>query len=173
MMTNAEKMAFIRMVADTIFVSKAANSNILTIAITHPNIVGGEQTGRWFTNSETGQMTIRGFDIDINDGVKILKLRFMEQNPDKTDGRGQLKWTANLARKGHRMMWVIDRVKQVDGFLGRLQDGEWIPSQERAYTTVNQQQSAPVPPMENIPDIPVDTGIPEHILRSYAEMEDE
>ena len=178
-MNNVEKMQFIRMVADALFTAKASNLNMLGIIIQHPNIVDstglttGKAQGRWFKNAETGQQTIRGFDVNLNVNDRVLSLRFMEQNPDKTDGRGNLKWTAALARKGHKMMWVVNRSVQVGGFLGRLQDGEWIPSQERAYTPANNQAAPARSAMENIPDIPADVGIPEYTLQSYANMEDE
>ncbi len=170
-MTNAEKMTFIRLVAEAIFASKAANTDMLARVIQHPSIVGGKTKGRWFKNAETGEQTIRGFDIDLNIDGRTLQLRFMEQNPDKTDGRGNLKWTAVLARQGHKMMWVINRAPG-GGFLGRMQDGEWIPSKERAYTTVN-DQAALDRPMENIPIIPTDVGIPDYVIQSHVNMRNE
>jgi hypothetical protein len=72
----------------------------------------GQFPGRWFSDN-----TLRGFDVSINLGTRVIDIRCVEQNPNKLDNRGNLKWSANLARQGHKMMWVIDRN---GGFLGRL-----------------------------------------------------
>jgi len=88
---------------------------------------------RMFKNSETGQHTLFGVDATLNLGNKELRLRMIEQNPDKRYPNGNLKKFANLARQGSQIVWVIN---QDGGFLGRVQDGKWHFSKERAYTEV-------------------------------------
>lgn len=94
--------------------------------------------GRLFKDSTTGIANLRGFDVSLNldqtgpNGVIIpLNLRLLEQNPNKKDAHGNLKMYANLARQGHKIMWVINQDKQ-DGFLGRIQDEQWYKSQQFA-----------------------------------------
>lgn len=102
--------------------------------------------GRMFKDSATGLLTIRGFDASLNtDGAQSngtiapLNLRFIEQNPNKVDGNGNLKTFANLARQGHQIMWVINKDIQ-NGFLGRVQNGQWHKSQQFATRPVQTTQ---------------------------------
>jgi hypothetical protein len=209
-MTAQEKMALTMTVFNNIFASKANGVDIVTIRIVHPNIVngkpilnqagqrvGGEVNGRWFKDSTTGQQTLRGFDIDVQTDNKILQLRFIEQNPNKVDNYGNLKPMANAARRGSKIMWLIDRRQQVNGFLGRVQDGVFHPSQDRAVAPVAKATPAPVVPQpvpnvqaqvasqdpndeesadelpweeESVPDLP-DMGIPEYVMKYYEDME--
>jgi len=208
-MTAQEKMALVMMAYNNIFGSKANGVDIITVKIVHPNIVngkpilsngqrvGGEIQGRWFKNGVTGESTLRGFDIDIQTDNKILQLRFIEQNPDKVDAQGHLKPMAVAARKGSKIMWLIDRKAKPgeNGFLARVQDGVFKPSQERAVAPVAKSAPAPVvQPAQNvqrqvasqtadeeivedlpweedsIPDLS-DDGIPESVMKFYADME--
>lgn len=102
---------------NTLFQSKQGNTDITAIGII-TNM--GKFPGRWFVSQ-----TLRGFDVDINAGNRIVQIRCIEQNPNKTDNLGNLKPNANLARMGHKIMWVIDRQ---DSWLGRIQDGVWVPA---------------------------------------------
>lgn len=105
--------------------------------------------GRMFNDSTTKTKIIRGFDVSLNIGevnpngtIAPLNLRFMEQNPNKLDHNGNLKTFANLARGGHKIMWVIN--KDIDnGFLGRVQDDQWIKSVKHPVTTVSFKQYIP------------------------------
>ncbi len=180
-MTNTERMAFIMTVHNAIFASKEQNTNIETVVISNPAIVPTQYSkgqGRTFVNG-----TIRGFDISLNVGNKVIPLRFMEQNPNKTlDGVTLTKY-AILARRGHKIMWVID---QNSSFLGRIQDGQWHASEQRAYSPTPPQQqhtethenqpyddtglAAQNQSAEEIPDVV--TGIPEYVLAYYAEHGD-
>jgi len=107
--------------------------------------------GRLFKDSTTGIASLRGFDISLNldrvgpNGVIIpLNLRFLEQNPNKVDANGNLKMYANLARQGHQIMWVIDKDKE-NGFLGRIQDGQWYKSEQFATRPAQTQTSTSTP----------------------------
>lgn len=93
--------------------------------------------GRMFKDQSTGILCIRGFDASLNidkvspaGTVVPLNLRFIEQNPNKLDHNGNLKTFANLARQGHKIMWVINKDVE-NGFLGRVQNDQWIKSQKR------------------------------------------
>ena len=114
--------------------------------------------------------TIRGFDIDLNIGDKVIQLRCLEQNPNKTDHLGNLKQNSLLAQQGHKIMWVILRN---GGFLGRIQDGVWHASEQRAYSPKQPPVETPASQdrlASGIPD--VNTEIPEYILAYYAEHGD-
>lgn len=203
-MTIAEKMALTMQIYSFIFASRANGLDIITMKIIHPNIVNGQPilngnmrvgglvNGRWFKDSTTGQETIRGFDVDLQTDGKILQLRFLEQNPNKVDDNGNLKPMANAARRGSKIMWLINRKTQVDSFLGRVQDGRFFPSQDRAIVsvakaaivqTIPQYQSASQEPdneemeilewnEDAIPDLP-DGEIPDSVMQYYANMEPE
>jgi hypothetical protein len=180
-MTNEEKMAILKLIFNTLFQSKQQGTDITQVMIT-TNM--GNFLGRWFSDN-----TLRGFDVDINLGNRTIQIRCVEQNPNKMDAKGNLKWTANLARQGHKIMWVIDRN---GGFLGRMQDEEWVPGFEPATQPANyQQQNLPQPDVpeipgqpsygqdlansivpEDLPEIPNAVDIPEYILESIAEMEE-
>ena len=120
-MTNQEKMDLLISVFNVIFQSKALNTNITQAFIQSPHIVNningiiGRCNGRWFKDN-----TLRGFDIDVNTGARVLPIRCLEQNPNKRDNRGNLTWPAALIQQGHQIMWAIDRSPGGE-FLGRLQ----------------------------------------------------
>ena len=102
--------------------------------------------GRMFNDATTKLMIIRGFDASLNIGkayadglVAPLNLRFIEQNPNKVDNNGNLKTFANLARQGHKIMWVINK-DIPEGFLGRIQDGQWEKSRQRVIQPANVAQ---------------------------------
>jgi len=117
---------------NNLFQSKQSNTDITKV-----NIITnmGKFPGRWFVSQ-----TLRGFDVDINAGDKIVQIRCLEQNPNKTDNLGNLKPNANLARLGHKIMWVIDRK---GSWLGRIQDGAWVPAFETATKPAQYNYNAP------------------------------
>ena len=169
-MTNTERIAFLMQVYELIFTSKAQGTDPTTVALIHPNIaldpsryITGK--GRWFVDQ-----TIRGFDIDLNIGDKVIQLRCLEQNPNKTDHLGNLKQNSLLAQQWHKIMWVILRN---GGFLGRIQDGVWHASEQRAYSPKQPPVETPASQdrlASGIPD--VNTEIPEYVLAYYAEHGD-
>jgi len=172
-MTNEEKMAILKVIFNTLFQSKQLGTDITREVIT-TNM--GNFAGRWYSNNE-----LRGFDVSINLGTRIIDIRCVEQNPNKLDAKGNLKWTANLARQGNQLMWVIDRN---GGFLGRIQNNDWIPGFEPATQPASYQQPAqqgaqyPAAQtesleLEELPELPNAADIPEYILNSVAEMEEE
>lgn len=135
-MTNEQSMNLLRTVFGAIFQSKAANTDITqTILITNT----GEFTGRWFVNG-----LLRGFDFTCNLGDRIIGVRCLEQNPNKTDNNGNLKKYANLARQGHQIMWVIDTKSNPNKWLGHMMDNVWHASFQPATTpaTPNQYDNA-------------------------------
>lgn len=209
-MTAQEKMALVMSIYNSIFTSKANGMDIVTVEVFHKNIVNGKPildnnvrvggcvNGRWFKDSSTGQSTLRGFDIDIQADGKILQLRFIEQNPNKMDNNGNLKPMANQARRGSKIMWIIDRkIQGFDAFLGNVQDGTFHPSQNKAVQPAakpgpvpSRQQPAPVYQAQSasqepedevveeplweegsVPDLSEDLGIPEQVMKYYEEME--
>jgi len=103
--------------------------------------------GRMFKDSTTGLLMLRGFEVSLNIGKEYadglaapLNLRFIEQNPNKLDHNGNLKTFANLARQGHKIIWVIN--KDIDnGFLGRVQDGQWTKSRPRVIQPAGTTQT--------------------------------
>lgn len=110
--------------------------------------------GRMFKDSTTGLMSIRGFDVSLNIGntangiIAPLNLRFIEQNPNKLDNNGNLKTFANLARQGHKIVWVINK-DIPNGFLGRVQDDQWIKSDKRPVNTINTTQTTGIDQANN------------------------
>lgn len=216
-MTLHERMALTMQIYNSLFASKANGIDIVTVQIFHRCIVngapilnhaqqrvGGAVNGKWFKNGVTGEATLRGFDIDLQvSDNRIIQLRFIEQNPDKVDDHGKLKPMAIAARRGSKIMWLIDRKVKApaNGFLARVQDGRFIPTQDRAIVpaskgaapayvpaarpaapaksaavashAVNDEVADDVPWAEdNIPEIP-DIDIPEEIVKFYAEQEDD
>ena len=132
-MTNEQKMNILSMIFAAIFQSKATNSDITKVIMTTNR---GKFPGRWFVGN-----TLRGFDVDIDTGDKIVEIRCIEQNPNKTDNFGNLKKHANLAQLGHKIMWVIDRK---GSWLGHMMDNVWVPAFEPAtqpatYTKLGSQ----------------------------------
>lgn len=150
-MTSIQKINLIKHIASLIFSVPVSDprtllqvmKNTLTGIEWSPWIIGNRIGGRTFKNSTTGQATLRGFDISLNLGelnpngtIKLTSLRFIEQNPDKLDNYGNFKESAMLARQGHKIVWVISQGIE-GGFLGKLQDGEWIQNRPQAYTRTN------------------------------------
>jgi len=131
-MTNQQKMNVLRMIFSAIFQSKASNSDI-TQTIMTTNM--GKFPGRWFVSQ-----TLRGFDVDINTGDKLVEIRCIEQNPNKTDNLGNLKAHANLARQGHQIMWVINRN---GSWLGHMIDNTWVPAFETATKPAEYNYNTP------------------------------
>ena len=177
-MTNEEKMALLKAIAVSIFAGKLSGTDVTKDYITDQFIVGGRVNGRWFKES------LRGYDLDINTGKGIISIRCVEQNPNKMDNNGNLKWTANLARQGNKIMWVIDRN---GGFLGRIHDGEWVAGFEPAIQPAVAEQvyhpiNANAAVAENnimesmdtneLPEIPGNKNIPDYILESIADMDE-
>jgi hypothetical protein len=170
-MTNQEKMVLLMALYRGIFQSKAQNTDITAMGVPSPHFTGGIIMGRWFVNG-----TLRGFDFNIQESTKMLQLRMIEQNPDKIDAARNRTYYANLAHQGHSIAWLIDR-KPGGSFLGRIQGGQWYASQERAVVPgtlqqVEQTAAALVPPVEGIPDIPNNIGIPEYVLIAVANDEE-
>ena len=193
-MTNAERMAVLMGVFNTVFQSKQLNTDI-TKEIVPTN------TGRW-PGRLFNKGTLRGFDFTINLGDRTINLRCLEQNPNKIDDFGNLKKYAILARQGHLIMWVIDTKN--DQFLGRIHNGVWhasfvpatqpasyqpvsgtpnvydSPEQEAredaAYAHVNkewQNSNADVPlEVDQLPEIPNGMGIPDYVLDHVADMDE-
>lgn len=160
-MTNQEKMAILMGIYNVLFQSKQANTDITQVGIM-TNV--GKFTGRWFVGN-----TLRGFDVDINTGDKIVEIRCLEQNPNKVDNNGNLKKFANLAQQGHKIMWVIDRK---GGWLGHIMDGVWTPSFEPATQPANANTGA-ITYIQLGPAVP-NYNTPEHKARldaAYAHIE--
>lgn len=130
-MTNQERMALLMQVFNAIFTSKAQGTDITTVVIQSPHIVQTQWNkgqGRWFVKGQ-----LRGFDLDLNLGDRVIQIRCIEQNPFKTDHLGNLKPFSLLAQQGHKIMWVINRNGD---FMGRIQGGQWYASQDRATSPV-------------------------------------
>jgi hypothetical protein len=169
-MTNKEKMAILKLIFTTLFHSKATGSDITKVVI--PTNMG-QFPGRWFSDN-----TLRGFDVSINLGTRVIDIRCVEQNPNKLDNRGNLKWSANLARQGHKMMWVIDRN---GGSAINQQPYQPVAQNAAAQTDVPYvdpntsygQDLADSLEIGELPEIPNAADIPEYILESVAEMEEE
>jgi len=136
-MTNQEKVALILSVAQAIFTSKTANSDIKSVIIT-TNM--GTFPGRWFGDGKGGG-TLRGFDFSVRDVSGVITLRIIEQNPNKTDQFGNLKANAILAQQGHQIAWVIRR--DTNTFLGKVQDGQWERNHPRATTRTTYNPAVP------------------------------
>jgi len=132
-MTNGEKVQLILSVAQAIFTSKLANTDITQIAIQ-------TNTGSWPGRAFVGGK-LRGFDFTVRDDSGIVPLRILEQNPDKMDQLGNLKQNAVLARAGHQIAWVIRT--DVNKFLGKVQDGTWTMNTPRATTTIVHNAGVP------------------------------
>jgi hypothetical protein len=103
--------------------------------------------GRMFKDANTGLLILRGFEVSLSVGkvyadglIAPLNLRFIEQNPNKLDNNGNLKMFANLARQGHKIVWVINKDIN-NGFLGRVQDGQWEKSRPRVIQPAGTTQT--------------------------------
>lgn len=192
-MTNRERMELIKHVADLIFCVPVTDPRTMESAINAtltdpkwaPWVIGGQVGGRTFKNSTTGLATLRGYDVSLNLGelnldqtIRLTNLRFIEQNPDKLDGHGNLKENAILARRGNLIVWVIKQ--DPDGrFLGKIQNGEWIKSAPRAYDSPQNAypplEAQPVKePWESAPDISnqnVDRSVTKIVMDEGTENE--
>lgn len=109
----------------------------------NPWLVEQNAKARTFKCAEIGANILVGFDVTLNLPDRQIKLRILEQNPHKKDYVGRLKETAVLARRGHKIAWIIDRTDDNDNkFLGKIQDDEFIQNKPRAYEKVT--------PMRNV-----------------------
>lgn len=166
-MNNSQRMSLVNSIYNLIFGGKTLNNGQWTQV---PKPAGFENVVvSWNPRAFAGGK-LRGVDADINDNGKILSIRFMEQNPDKRDNFGNLKQTAIRARNGERIMWVIDK-KVANGFLGSIQNGQWMPSQMRAYSQAQSQQAmaAGASSVNNIPDISNNLSNPQYVVQSLEE----
>ncbi len=195
-MTNQEKMSLLLSMYRILFATKAQNVDAPSMVVKNPYLEPlSVAVGRWFKNG-----LLRGFDFDVRVGDRVLQLRMVEQNFTLRDPAGNLTHYANLAVQGHSIVWVIDRKKKNDAFLGRIQDGKWHASKPRAVTNaaavnaayehINRDVNDPnfhgipgtsVQPAKNsalphlvseIPDIPGDIGIPDYVVTAMNEVED-
>lgn len=167
-MTNQERMTLIKAVYNLIFTCKPQPFQQWQLA---PKPAGYESLitvwgPRAFVNG-----TVRGVDLDVNDNGKILQLRFMEQNPNKRDQQGNLKENSIRANNGEFIMWVVDR-KPNGGFLGSIQNGNWIASQMRAYAPAQYNAAGAVAShtefeSANVPDIPYGTTVPDYVVMTH------
>lgn len=167
-MNNAQKMELVRQVFNLIFNGKGVITPENWVNTPIPAGFQSVVTGwnpRTFVNG-----SLRGVDFDVNDNGRILNLRMLEQNPNKRDGNGNLKQTALRAQRGECLAWLIDRKKQTGGFLGSMQNGQWVPSKDVAYTQTQPVQTAAgaqggVNP-QNVQNIPYGTTIPDHVIQT-------
>lgn len=171
-MTNEQRMAFLMHLESLIFASKAANTNMMQVRIDPrwaPFIAMGG-AGRYFGQG------LRGFDVSLRLDGRVRTFRVLEQNPQKRDKSGfNFSQYAVLAQQGHKIVWIIDTTIQPNTFLGRIQDGQFVPSAQRATYT-----AAPQPTTQaytgpaysqsvdttDLPDVPVDMDIPEYVISS-------
>lgn len=122
--------------------------------------------------------TLRGIDFDVRlPNGTIKHLRMLEQNPNKQHENGTFTSFAQQARDGSRICWIIDRSIQ-SGFLGRVQDGVFYPSQEPAYgtKTVQAVQTSQPVSQDRVNEVELDVDsipeIPDHITVSeYTEAQ--
>jgi len=70
-------------------------------------------------------MTLPGFDLTLTDpnGVQITR-KFIPQNPNKTKADGNLSMTAQWAREGHQILWVIDPDNKDKQYAMRVFNGQ-------------------------------------------------
>ncbi len=164
-MTNGQKMGLLLDLFHSLFQAKAANKPHQEVAVTSH---GMTIVGRWFKDG-----TIRGYDFNVVNNGKTLRLRMIEQNPNTCDAAGNLKYYSNLARQGTQIVWLIN---QDGGFMGRIQDGTWHASKTTATAAYTGQQpyqpaaatAASLPVSASIPDIPASVDIPDFVLHSLA-----
>jgi len=180
-MTNEEKMSLIKLIFQTIFDVKRISGDI-TEAKIQTNT--GLWAGRTFVNGK-----LRGFDFTVNDNGLIKKLRMLEQNPYKMDSSGKLSHYAVMACKGCQIAWLIDTSN--NEFLGRMQDGEFVPSQTQvvmqAAADMTQQSPTSTAAEDDLddatdsanipedaweaPDIPENVSIPDWVLNEVTSEE--
>jgi hypothetical protein len=167
-MSNAQRMALVKSVYNLIFGSKGLTDNSW---LKSPKPAGFEALIVTWTPKIFVSGTVRAADADVNDDGRILSLRFMEQNMNKADINGNLKQTAIRARNGEFLMWVVDRKIKVGGFLGSIQNGDWIASEMRAVQPAGALVAAAGASQdrfvsEEIPDMTVGMGTAEYVIQS-------
>lgn len=124
-MNTQEQVKLLTDTATKIFTSKLHNTDITKAQIATN---AGTFYGRMFANG-----IIRGFDIKVKDNTgKIVELRILEQNPNKTDKYNNLSQYAVLARQGKQIVWVIR--KNPDTFIAKIIDGKFEQIKPRATT---------------------------------------
>lgn len=133
-MTNEQKIQFLQWLSQIVFHAKQSMTQEQWAQWPKPdNLPITMWNPRGFVND-----TMYGIDLDLNLDGKLIQIRCLEQNPNKTlDGKRLTKY-AILARRGVKIMWVIDRN---GSFLGRIQDGQWHPAQDRAVSPGPPQQT--------------------------------
>lgn len=180
-----DQIAFLIHIAKGIFAGKSYNIPMWEKMSAPPAFASRivKWNPRTFVNG-----TLRGVDLDVvNDQGVVRQLRILEQNPHKTNPDGSLKLYAQQARNGSQICWVIDRAVQQGGFLGRIQDGVWYPSQDRAYSPRTVQAGASssagvsqgptdemVPNFDDVPEIPSTMTVSNYtsaMLDAIADME--
>jgi hypothetical protein len=168
-MNNTERMALIKKVAELIFKAKATLTMDQWRAVKpqSPEIVMWNARG--FVND-----TLYGVDVDLNVGDRIVQIRFIEQNPSKNSQY------AEMAKRGDQIIWLIDRKAKENAFLGRIHNGKWHPSGDRAYQPVQYNtavaptaaptaQTVPTNPEVDIPDIPHNIDVPDYVIQAIEE----
>lgn len=70
-------------------------------------------------------MTLPGFDLTLTDpnGTQVSR-KFIPQNPNKTKQDGSLSMTAQWAREGHKILWIINPDNKDKQYAMRVMDGE-------------------------------------------------
>ena len=90
-MTNEQRMYMVKKIYNLIFGGKSKDIN--TWAQEPKPSEFAHLLINWIPRTFVSG-TVRGIDADINDDGRVLSLRFMEQNMNKTDAKGNLKETA-------------------------------------------------------------------------------
>jgi hypothetical protein len=170
-MNNEQKMALITYIYNMIFGTPHAQWRQAPLPPQFAAFITSWVPQIW------AQGAVRAVVVGINVGNRVLNLKFLEQNPNKLDSAGNLKDTSNRARRGERIMWVID-ANQENGFLGSMQNDQWVPSQDKAYQPVapNTQVAAAggVPStINNVPIVPGTINTAEYVVSSFSNEEPE
>ena len=135
-MNSQEKVAILIGAAGLIFTSKRNNTNMYEESFVTN---AGTFKGRTFVGAK-----IRGIDFAVTeDNGTVVRIRAIEQNPNKRDDLGMLKPNALLAQQGHEITWFIRTDTGKDVWLGKVMDGQWQPSQTRAVEKVTYEYPAP------------------------------
>jgi hypothetical protein len=90
---------------------------------TEVEILGHVIPKRAMVNRVTGKSSLRGVTLVINKE----SVNFVEQNPDTG------KWCAELAKKGHKFMWVIASEAGYIGYVDQAPGGEPIWTQQKQF----------------------------------------
>lgn len=82
-------------------------------------------------------MTLPGFDLTLTDpnGTQVSR-KFIPQNPNKTKQDGTLSMTAQWARAGHMILWVINPDNKDKQYAMRVMDGEVQSNSSGQWTAV-------------------------------------